>query len=310
MFWYAGVIACCLALPLFISKGWISLIIEVMILALGSAALNLLFGYGGMINFGHAGPYATGAYAAAILIAKLGVPFWIAMFASPFITALLFLGVGLLCIRLVDIYFAFLTLAFSLLIWTVVYTWYGFTGGEDGLSGIPVPRLIFSLPHYYYFCLAVVVGCLILLKRIGSSPFGRVLQAARENPVRIESVGVNLRLYKLLAFVISSFFAGVAGALFVGFSHAVYPTYAGVMKSTIFMLICILGGMYNFTGPIVGAVAYMFLEKTITSQTEYWSLVLGLVLVLLVLFLRGGIVGYIDKLWRGWGLRIGSRPNK
>jgi branched-chain amino acid transport system permease protein len=211
------------------------------------------------------------------------------------ITAVVCVGIGFLCIRLVDIYFAFLTLAFSLLIWTIGFTWYSFTGGEDGISGIPVPQGLFDLTHYYYFALAVVIICFLTLKMIVSSPFGKVLQSIRENSERTEFIGINLKTYKLIAFVISGFFAGVSGALFVGFSHAVYPTYAGVMKSTIFMLICILGGMYSFIGPIVGAVVYVLLEKVITAQTEYWPLVLGIVLVLLVLFMRGGLVGFIEE---------------
>lgn len=293
-------------LPIFLSHSQVSLIVEMMILALGGMSLNLIFGNANMINFGHAGPYALGAYSVAILTMQAGVPFWIAMIVAPLIGALFYFIVGWLTVRRVEIYFALLTFAYSLLIWTTTYTWYSLTGGEDGLTPVPVPEIVFLGRNYYYFTLSVVVICIIVLKVITDSPFGNTLRAIRENAVRTEFIGINIRMYKFIGFVLSGFFAGIAGALYAGFSHGVYPGYGGVAKSTIFMLVCIMGGMYNFSGPIVGAVAYLFLYTIITSYTERWPFVFGSVMVLVVLFFRGGIVGFIEERWRSWVYKEGK----
>jgi branched-chain amino acid transport system permease protein len=133
------------------------------------------------------------------------------------------------------------------------------------------------------------------LWRIGNSPFGKTLQAIRENPDRVEFIGIHVRLYRLSAFVLSGFFLGIAGSLFCGFNKNVFPNYAHWIKSADMLVVCLLGGMHNFLGPIVGSIVYVFLDKVITSYTQYWPLVLGLVILALLMFLRGGIVGFIKE---------------
>ena len=287
-------------LPIFIGKSNTNLGIEIFILALGGLALNFIFGNADMINFGHAGPYAIGAYATTILSIKLGTPFWLAFLAGPLAAGLIYFIVGLVFVRFIEIYFAFLTFAFCLLVWTATYTWYSVTGGDDGLSPLRVPELFLSVENYYYFTLLIVTICTIVLKVITESPFGRILKSIRENTTRTEFIGINVKKYKLIAFVLSGFFAGVAGCLYAGLSHGAYPSYAYLEKTTVFMLICIMGGMYTFSGPIVGAFVYLFLYKIITTYTHNWELVFGSILVLLCLFLRGGIVGFIEERWKLW----------
>ena len=124
------------------------------------------------------------------------------------------------------------------------------------------------------------------------SPFGKTLQAMRENTQRVASIGVPVRLYQLSTFVLSGFFLGVAGSLFCGFNKNVFPNYAHWAKSTEMLVVCLLGGIYNFFGPIVGSLVYLFLDKVITAHTQYWPMVLGLIIILLLLFLRGGIAGF------------------
>jgi branched-chain amino acid transport system permease protein len=143
--------------------------------------------------------------------------------------------------------------------------------------------------------LIVVCISLGLMWMIVSSPFGKTLQALRENPERTEFVGINVRLYRLSAFVLSGFFLGVAGSLFCGFNKNVFPNYAHWMKSTEMLVVCLIGGIYNFLGPVVGSVVYILLDKLITSFTQYWPLVLGLVVLALLLFLRGGVAGFIAE---------------
>ena len=257
-----------LVLPLFIGKGWTSLVIEMLIMSVAACGLNLMVGYGGMVCFGGGGLYAVGAYTTALLIVKAGVPFGVALIAGPVMAALVGVVVGWFCVRLTHVYFAFLTLAFSQIIYTIIFQWYGFTGGDDGMTGIPVPDFLASINHYYYFALAIVIVCLGLMWMIISSPFGKTAQALRENPERTEFIGIDVKKYKLIIFVLSSFFLGAAGSLFCGFNHNVFPAYAHWLKSTEILIMCLLGGMYNFGGPVVGSIIYIFLDKIIYNKVS------------------------------------------
>lgn len=289
------VVASLIALPFLIGAGFLSLVIEMLIMGIAASGLNLMMGYSGMVNFGPAGPYAVGAYTTALLLVKTGAPFGFAMIAGPVAAAMVGAIVGWFCVRLTHIYFALLTLAFSQLIFTIAYEWYGFTGGDNGIVGIRVPDFLAPIDHYYYFTLAITIVCLGLIWIIIHSPFGKTIQAYRENPERTEFIGIDTKRYRLKIFVLHSFFLGVAGSMYCGFNHNVFANYAHWLKGTDFMIACLLGGMYNFFGPVVGAAAYVFLEKLVISYTEYWLFVLGLIIILLSLFLSGGIVGFIAE---------------
>ena len=283
------------ALPIFFSTGWLSLITEMLILALAACGLNLMLGYAGMVSFGPAGFYAVGAYATALILTNTKLPFALAFVAGPVIAALVAIPIGWFCVRLTHVYFALLTLAFAQIIHTIIFEWYDFTKGDNGIVDIPMPEILRSIPHYYYFSLIVIAFCLALLWMIIKSPFGKTLQAMRENTQRAESIGIPVRLYQLSTFVLSGFFLGVAGSLFCGFNKNVFPNYAHWIKSTEMLVVCLLGGIYNFFGPIVGSIVYLFLDKVITGYTQFWPLVLGLIIILLLLFLRGGIAGFIAE---------------
>ena len=282
-------------LPLFIGLGSVSLVNEMLILAVAACGLNLILGYTGMVSFGPAGLYAVGAYTTALLLVYTKIPFGLTLIAGPLMAGIASVIVGWFCVRLTRVYFSLLTLAFSQIIHTIIFEWYGFTGGDDGIVEIPVPEFLESITNYYYFSLIIVVVCLALMWMIVNSPFGKTLQALRENPERTESIGIHVRRYQLSAFVLSGFFLGVAGSLFCGFNKNVFPDYAHWMKSSEMLVVCLLGGVYNFLGPVAGSIVYMFLDKLITSYTEYWPLVLGLVIIALLIFLRGGIVGFIAE---------------
>jgi branched-chain amino acid transport system permease protein len=295
--WVWLVIAFCLfaAMPVFVGTGWVSLLSEVLILAVAASALNLLVGYTGMISFGPAGLYAVGAYTTALLIVKIHLPFGFAMVAGPVFAAVASLIVGWFCVRRTAVYFALLTLAFSQLIHTVVFKWYSLTGGDDGILDIPIPTFLSSIDSYYYFTLACTAVCLLAMWMIANSAFGTALRVIRENPGRAEFIGINVRRYQLMAFVIQGFFLGAAGSLLCGFTHNVFPPIANWTKSIDIIIACLLGGMYHFLGPLVGSAVCILLDKAVTSFTEYWSLVLGIILILLVLFFRGGIAGFISE---------------
>jgi branched-chain amino acid transport system permease protein len=298
------VLAILAALPLVLTKGWVSLVTEMLILALAAGGLNLILGYAGMVSFGPAGLYAVGAYTTALILVYTSWPFGLAFIAGPFVAAAAAVLIGWFCVRLTQVYFALLTLAFAQIIHTIIFEWYDFTKGDNGIVDIPLPEVLKPIIHYYYFSLIVVALCLGLLWMIVHSPFGKTLQAMRENAQRAESVGIPVRRYQLAAFVISGFFLGVAGSLFCGFNKNVFPNYAHWIKSTEMLVVCLLGGIYNFFGPLVGSVVYLFLDKVITGYTQYWPLVLGLIIIILLLFLRGGIAGFIAE---RWARRRGSR---
>ena len=292
------VVAACFAafalLPAFIGDGYVSLVNEILILALAASALNLMLGFAGMVSFGPAGLYAVGAYTTALLLVRTEVPFGVALLAGPAVAGVVSILVGWFCVRLTQVYFSLLTLAFSQIIHTIIFEWYGFTKGDDGIVEIPIPKLLSSITSYYYFSLVAVALCLFVLWRIVNSPFGKTLQAIRENAHRTEFVGIHVRQYRLAVFVISGVFLGFAGSLYCGFNKNVFPAYADMMKSTEMLVVCLLGGIHSFFGPLVGSIVYMILDKVITLYTEYWPLVLGLVIVGLVIFLNGGIAGFVS----------------
>lgn len=282
-------------LPFLLSGGWLSTVTEMLILALCGLAVNLIVGYGGMVTFGHAGLYAVGAYAFALLQLRLGVPFPVAMIVAPFIAALIGAVVGWFCVRLTSHYFALLTMAFGMIIWAIIHSWYSVTNGDNGLFGIPKPEMLSSIPSYYYFTLAIVTISAIVIRVILSSPYGVIVRAIRENSTRVNFLGVNVRNYKWLTFTLSAFFMGIGGALFAGFTTSVFPQFAYWTKSGEFLVVVLLGGMFNFIGPLVGAVIFVFLDKVITAYTVYWPLVLGIILILCTITFRSGIVGFISE---------------
>ncbi len=290
-----AVIVLLIAAPLVVSKSWISLIIEMLIMALAGCALNLIVGYGGMVSFGPAGLYGVGAYTTAILLSRYGMPLPAAFLAAPVMAGLVGVAVGWFCVRRNAVYFALLTLAFAQIIWTVIFQWYDFTNGDNGIIGVPIPDYVSSIIQSYYFILAVTLICIFIIWKIVHSPFGITIQSIRENPLRTEFISVAVRRYQLAIFVISSIFLGIAGSLYCVFAGSVFPDYAHWAKSTDMLVVCLLGGLHSFAGPIVGSVVYIFLSKTIAKGTTYWMFYLGIIIAFLVLFMRSGIVGFIHE---------------
>jgi len=294
LFWMALTAVFLLVLPRIINFGYLSVVIEMMILGVAACGLNLIMGYAGMVSFGPAGLYAIGAYTTALLIVRLDVPFGWAMIAGPVAAALAGIPIGWFCVRRTAVYFALLTLAFSQIIYTIVFEWYSFTGGDNGIVGVKTPTMLSGIEGYYYFTVIASGICLGLMWMITNSSFGRALQAIRENPERAEFIGIHVRRYQLAAFVLSSFFLGAAGSLYCCFNHNVFPVYAHWSKGADILVVCLLGGMFHFLGPMLGSVVYILLDKIIVSFTEYWPMVLGLIVVLAVLFLRDGIAGFLS----------------
>ncbi len=289
---------------------------DVLIWALFATSLNLLVGYTGLVSFGHAAYFGIGAYTTGILMKKLGAPFVLAFPAAGILAGAAALVFGFFCVRLTRIYFAMLTLAFAQIVWAICFKWNEVTGGEQGMPEIPYPsfdwvdRVAAVLPwlgdyrisDYYYFTTLILVGaCLWVLRRIVDSPFGRMLTTIRENAERAEFIGVNVRRYELAAFVLAGVFAGLAGGIFGIFNRGVFPDFAYWTKSSEVLIMTLLGGMGTFYGPAIGALVLLWLNQQIVSYTQYWPLVLGLILVLLLFVFPGGIAGALSALWRRLG---------
>lgn len=294
-----------LLLPWLIPLSFVHLLSEVFIYAIFATALNLVLGYGGMISFGHACFFGIGAYTVALILTKTTVPMPLALLAAPIFSAIAAFIIGFFAVKAVRLYFALLTLAFSQLVWVIIFKWYDFTRGDDGIIGVIPPGFISSETNWYYFCFLLMALSLIILWRIVNSPFGKVLQAIRDNVERTEFTGVNVFRHRLIAFIISAFFSGLAGGLICLHIRGAFPSFVDWPQSGNVLLMCLLGGMHTFLGPAVGAALIVFLDKITSIFTIYWPLIMGIILVLCVLFFRSGVLGTIQE----WQLQTrGTNP--
>jgi branched-chain amino acid transport system permease protein len=306
--WSAPVLLALIVLPHVVPPYQTVLLSYGLVFAIAALGFNLLLGYTGLLSFGHSAYFGAGAYAVAFIVKYARLESMEAFLlggvvASGAIAALF----GLLCVRYTRIFFGILTLALSQVLWSLAFKFFWVTGGSDGLR-VPTPTLLggfvragndkfeFLSHRYYYYVLAVFVICVAVMWVIVHSPFGKALQAIRDNETRAEFVGVQVWHYRWVAFVISGVFTGIAGALWVPLNGLTTPdilhwTFSGKM-----VFFTVLGGFQTFFGPIVGAVIYNYLETYAVGHTVYWQMVLGIVLVALVLALPAGIVGTLRRL--------------
>jgi branched-chain amino acid transport system permease protein len=282
--------------PLFLPRFYIYLISIILLYGLLATSLNIVLGYGGIFQFHHAVFYGVGAYGIALVLTKTGLPPWIGFIIGPLISAALSLIMGLICIRLSKLYFGMLQISLGSLVWAIVYRWYSFTGGDDGIHGIPIPELLQSANGAYYFTLIITVISMWLMYKIIKSPFGSVLQGIRDNPVRSEMIGVNVKKHQLLGLVIAGFFAGVAGMVFVVVDNTVFPDMMFWTFSLEVLIMCLLGGWFSFLGPMLGTAVIVALRTFVSTFTVYWALVLGILMILVIFFLPNGILGYVEEI--------------
>jgi len=291
---------------------------QIAIDALFAVSLNLLLGTTGLVSFGHVAYFGIGAYVCGILMKTYGVPFSLALPASALGAGGFALVFGYFCVRLTKIYFAMLTLAFSQIVWAICFKWNAVTGGDQGLPDVPYPDLdwMSSLPgfgdfrigeEFYLLTVVVVILSFVAMRRVIASPFGRMLTTIRENPERAAFIGINVRAYELAAFVVAGGFAGIAGALFGIFNRGVFADFVYWPKSAEVMIMTILGGINYFWGPVVGAATLVLLNQQITEYTEYWPLVLGIILLVLLFAFPGGIVGGVAAGFERLRAMIGRR---
>ncbi len=307
----APILLVLILIPGFVETYQVQLLIYGLIAAIAALGFNLLLGYTGLLSFGHSAYFGIGAYAVAFVVQYLGphsMEFYI-LIGIP-VVAIVSALFGYICVRHTQIFFGILTLAISQVVYSLALKLYWETGGSDGLR-VPRPALLlgllsFSGPRgfqqfitsYYYYVLAVFVVCVVLMWVIVHSPFGKTLQAIRDNEVRARFLGIRIRRFRWIAFLVSGTFTGLAGILWVPLNglttpDVLYWTFSGEIVFT-----ALLGGFRNFTGPIVGGLVFTYLKTYAIATTEYWQLLLGVVLVTLVLVLPTGIVGAISKLGR------------
>lgn len=296
------VLATLLALAVFpLLMPFHALATNILLFGLFAAGYNLTFGYTGKLSFGHAAFYGTGAYACGILIAQYQVNWFFAIAVGVAMGGLTALLMGLLAIRTRGIYFAMVTLALAQCVYFIAFHATALTGGDNGLRGVNVPAIVLGpltidlLKPFarYYFMLCFVGVAVWLLSRILNSPFGAVLEAIRENEQRARASGFNIERAKLLSFVLSGGFCGLAGALSAINLSTVGIDILSYHASGQVMMVTLLGGMGTFFGPFVGAGTFLAMEHVVTAFTERWQLIVGLMFMGLVLFFPKGIWGTI-----------------
>ena len=281
----------------------LSLLLRVMILAIGAMSLDLILGYGALISFGHAAFLGIGAYAVGILM-SYGIDDAFAQLAAALAASALFaLVTGAISLRTKGVYFIMITLAFGQMLYFLATSLASY-GGDDGMT-LPRKSVVFGTKlleqgySFYYVVLACLIGAYFLCRAIVASRFGRVLRGTRENPVRMQAIGFGPFAYQLTAYVIAGTLCGLAGFLLANQTEFVSPAFMTWQRSGELIVMVILGGLGTLHGAIVGAAAFVLLEEGLSQITELWKMIFGPMLVLVVLFARGGILGFFRRGGRG-----------
>jgi branched-chain amino acid transport system permease protein len=299
-----GVVAALLALPGMAPAYHVTLMLPFMAYGVVLLGLNLLFGYTGLVSFGHALFIGIGAYTAAFLTTHTPVrSLEVMLLAAAAAAGLVAVPVGALCARYVKIYFGMLTLAFGMVFYTFLLKFYRVTGGDEGMRVLrphllgwdldAMPKVEYLVGPYYYYSLAVLAAATWLMWRIVHSPFGLCLRTIRENPAKAESLGLSVTRYRWAAFVVSAVYGAVGGVLLAPPTGNVDPTLAYWTHSGNVVFMTLLGGFGHFFGPVLGAFVFIFLQDTVMSVVPYWRLVFGTILAFLVICAPGGLMGVL-----------------
>jgi branched-chain amino acid transport system permease protein len=295
-------------LPRLAQPYYVTLVLPAFAYGIALLGFNLLFGYTGLLSFGHALFVAVGAYGAAVLSSKLGVKsFELVLLLSGLAAVAAAVPVALLSVRYVRIFFGILTLAFGMLFHSFLFKFYDLTGGDTGirvlrpsLLGMEFPDLdktAFLVGPFYYYCLALLALLGLAMWRIVHSPFGLHLAAIRENPRKAEYLGVRVRFFRLVAFLVSAFYCAVGGVILAINTGQADPELAYWTHSGELVFMTVLGGFANFFGPLAGAFAFTFLKSELMGMTQYWRFFLGLILVLIVVLVPRGLMGLVLDAW-------------
>ena len=310
--WALPVAVILLVVPWIVPQYTAILLTYGLIMAIGALGFNLLLGYTGLLSFGHSAYFGVGAYVVALMVKYLRVGSMELFLLGAIVGSVIVTAVfGFVCVRYTRIFFGILTLALSQVLWSLAFKFFWVTGGTDGLR-VPTPSLLAGLATgtgdktdfmshtYYYYVLVIFFACVVLMWVIVNSPFGKALQAIRDNETRAEFVGVQIWRYRFVAFLVSGVFTGLAGALWVPLNGLTTPDIMHWTFSGEIVFMTVLGGFRSFAGPIVGAIVFNYLKTYAVGYTVYWQLLLGTVLVALVVSLPTGIVGTAERLAARW----------
>jgi branched-chain amino acid transport system permease protein len=280
---------------------------DILVAALFAVSLHFMMGPGGMHSFGHSAYYGLGAYGAAILVKLAFMPMPLAMLVAPLVAGLGALVFGWFCVRLSGVYLAMLTLAFSQIVWSVVFQWDAVTGGSNGMVGV-WPADWLSGTRYYYLTLILVGLSAYALRRFVFAPFGYAMRAGRDSSLRAEAIGIDVKLVQWLAFTIAGVFGGLAGTLYIFSKGSVSPDVISVSKSVDGLVMVLLGGIQSLAGPVIGAAVFGVLQDWVMRATDYWRALFGGIILFLVLAFPEGLAGIsrqIESLWQQYRPAVG-----
>jgi branched-chain amino acid transport system permease protein len=274
---------------------------EIWIFAMFGLGLNLILGYTGLLSFGQSTFFGSAAYVAGWILKHYGINVFFALGIGAGVGAASAAVVGYLCVQRSGLYFIMLTFALNQMFYFIAYQWTTVTGGEDGMPGVPRPAILgidFKDPlTYYAFVSLLFLASLWVMKRIVESPLGKILQAIRENEVRAQAVGYAVARFKLLAFVIGGAFSGVAGVLYAMLFGIVPLEAIGFVTSGNVVFATLIGGSGSLYGPVIGSFVFIWLSESVSTLWARWPLLLGVAFVVVVLFLRGGVVEAWTRFW-------------
>jgi branched-chain amino acid transport system permease protein len=301
------ILAVLVAIGLFSGRFIVYLTMRILILSIFAMGYNILLGRTGLLSFGHAAFYAGGAYGLALFYLHVNPNPLFGIIVGVTLAGFMALVIGFFCVRHTEIYFAMLTLAFGMMVFSLVWNLRDVTGGDDGLVGImrvPLSLGFVAVPlakanHFYFLVLCCFLLSVGLIYLIRSSPFGLVLAGIRENDRRIEFAGLSLRNYRLASFVISGMFAGLAGTLGTLLNSNTDPFSAHWSHSAEPVLVSLIGGLQTFSGPMVGSLIFVVLREIIERFTQNWMLWFGVILLVIIMGFRGGVVGVLSALRHG-----------
>jgi branched-chain amino acid transport system permease protein len=291
---------CVLLLPHFVSSYYMGLVIQMFIFAIFAISLDVLVGHTGLPSMGHAAYFGAAGYATAFLFLAGIKSFWLVVLCGLVTGGLTACVFGLLAVRAYGPYFMIITVALSQVLWGIAFKWRSVTGGDDGIPGVKRPSLGMGLDvtqdlNFYYFAFAIFVVVFLALLVLARSPFGHALRGIRESESRMKALGYNVWLYKYAAFVIAGAFAGVSGVMWVYYTGYVNPSDTAMDTSVKGLLMLILGGSGTAFGPVIGAGLIVLLQNVVSSLTQRWSLVLGIIYVVAVMLFSDGIFSFFKR---------------
>lgn len=292
-----------LALPYLTSSYYLALATQVLVFGLLAMSIDLLGGFTGLMPLGHAGVMGVASYVLGYLISRAHVGWEAATAAALGATLVVSLVFALLAVRTTGIFFVMITMAEGMLVWGLAFRWSTVTGAENGIRGITRPEFATLYWQYYYLVLLVFLISAALLTLLVRSPFGLTLKGIRESESRMRTLGYHVTLHRVLAFMVSGFFAGVAGVLYAWYNQFISPSAINITASTEGILMVVLGGAGTLLGPVLGALVIVFVKNILSVYVARWPTVMGLIFIFTILFARQGLVGAARSAWARRGGR-------